>query len=371
MYIDTDEKLQKLCKTLDKAKIIYFDTEFMRERTFYPVLCLIQLSDGKDCYAVDPLAGLDLKPLLKILTGKKTLVFHSGTQDLEILYNLTGRLPKNIFDTQIAAMVCGFGEQVGYQELVRAIVGAEIDKSHRFTDWSRRPLSVGQVNYALADVLHLPKIYETLEARLKKERRKKWLIEEEKDLMDIDNYREDPDTAWEKIRHRDKKNCHLGVLMELAKWRDLKAREVNRPRRWVMKDEVMMELAMRKPKTRDDLKNLRTLNGGLQHGEEVFAAIARGLAIPKDKQPKLKPRPKKEADQGVVELLKILLKVRAAEEKVVPRLVASNEEIDKYAAGERVPFSKGWRYEVFGKYADDFLSGKVKFGVVKGKLKIG
>jgi ribonuclease D len=369
MYIDSNEKLQKLCSKLKKAKYICLDTEFMRERSFYPELCLIQINiDGESC-AVDPMVGLDLKPLLKILTGSKLVVLHSGRQDLEILYNLTGKLPKKIFDTQIAAMVCGFGEQVGYRELVRQIAGADVDKSERYTDWSRRPLYEKQLDYALADVKYLPQIYEKLEAQLKSEKRKTWLEAEEKYLIDPKNYEDDPEDSWEKLKHRDKKSCHLGVLKEITKWREIKAREVNKPRRWVMKDDTLMEIAMRKPDSAKDLKELRSFVGvSDKFIPQILEAIEAGINLPKAKQPKLPPKPKQGADQAAIDLMKLLLKIKAAENDVVPRLVAEQHDIEKFLQGEKVPFTSGWRHEVFGKYADDLANGKLGFSLKKGKL---
>ena len=369
MYIDSNEKLQKLCSKLKKAKYICLDTEFMRERSFYPELCLIQINIDGESIAVDPMVGLDLKPLLKILTGSKLIVLHSGRQDLEILYNLTGKLPKKIFDTQIAAMVCGFGEQVGYRELVRQIAGADVDKSERYTDWSRRPLYEKQLDYALADVKYLPQIYEKLEAQLKAEKRKTWLEAEEEDLIDPKNYDDDPEDAWEKLKHRDKKVCHLGVLKEITKWREIKAREVNKPRRWVMKDDTLMEIAMRKPDSAKDLKELRSFVGvSDKFIPQILEAIEAGINLPKAKQPKLPPKPKQGADQAAIDLMKLLLKIKAAESDVVPRLVAEQHDIEKFLQGEKVPFNSGWRHEVFGKYADDLANGKLGFSLKKGKL---
>jgi ribonuclease D len=372
MFIDKQPELDKLLPKLKKAKFICLDTEFMRERSFYPILCLIQLNiDGKN-YAIDPMAGLDIKPLLKIINSTKLVIIHSGRQDLEIIYLLTGKLPKKIFDTQIAAMVCGFGEQVGYRELVKRICDEEIDKGERFTDWSRRPLSEAQVKYALADVEYLPEIYEKLSSQLKKEKRGAWLEAEEESLVDPKNYEENADEAWEKIKHRDKKYCHLGVLKEIAKWRDLKAREVDKPRRWVMKDEIVMEIALRKPASESDIKHLRGSHGVMdKYIPEVLEAVEKGLKTSKTKMPKLAPKKERNVDSSAIDLLKILLKNRAAENNVVPRLVAEAEDIEKFLEGEKVPFNKGWRHEVFGKYAEEFVKGKLKFFMQNGKLKIG
>lgn len=389
-YVDTQYELNKLCGLLIDADYICVDTEFLRERTFFPQLCLIQLGvpefqssgvkEKNDSetqklrnFAIDPLAGLDLSPLLKILTGDQLLILHSGKQDLEIIYNLANALPKNVFDTQIAAMVCGFGEQVSYVELVREFCGAAIDKSQRYTDWSKRPLSAKQIEYALADVEYLPVIYKKLSEKINTDERKVWLQEEDNWLTNPDNYRDIPDEAWERIKHRDKKNSHLGVLQEIAKWRDEKARKHDKPRRWVMKDESLIEIALRKPASVDDVKNIRNI-GSLSKGmpEEIVAAVKRGLDIPKDKLPRLKKRPQKTADAGVVDLLKLLFKLKCAESGVAPKLMGNSDDIEKLALGEANHFSTGWRYENFGKYAEKLLAGELSFSVDvnTGKLKI-
>ncbi len=366
-----------MCGLLIDADYICVDTEFLRERTFFPQLCLVQLGIPKkgkpDTYAIDPLAGLDLKPLFEILTSDKLLIFHSAKQDLEIIYNLTGKLPKNVFDTQIAAMVCGFGEQVSYQELVREFCKEEIDKSQRYTDWSKRPLSKKQIEYALADVEYLPEIYHQLSKRIDTEERKIWLEEEDRWLVETENYEDKPENAWERIKHRDKKNSHLGVLMHVAKWRDEKARENDKPRRWVMKDESLIEIALRKPQTGEDLKNIRNIGSlNRSHITEIIAAVKSGLDMPKDDLPKLKKRPQKTPDAGVLDLLKLLFKIKCAEAGVAPKLLGTTEDIEKLALGDGAHFKSGWRYEVFGQYAEKLLAGELNFAVdaMTGKLKI-
>ena len=376
-YLDTQDDLNKLCGLLIDADYICVDTEFLRERTFFPQLCLVQLGIPKkgtiDTYAVDPLGKLDLKLLFEILTSDKLLIFHSGKQDLEIIYNLTGKLPSNVFDTQIAAMVCGFGEQVSYQELVREFCGTEIDKSQRYTDWSKRPLSERQIEYALADVKHLPEIHRLLSKSIDTDERKIWLQEEDSRLVDPENYKDNPEDAWERIKHRDKKNSHLGVLQQVAKWRDDKARESDKPRRWVMKDESLIEIALRKPQTVDDLKNIRNI-GSLNKGfvTEIIKAVKTGLDMPKDQIPRLKKRPQKTPDSGVLDLLKLLFKAKCAEAGVAPKLMGTSEEIEKLALGDGAHFKTGWRYDIFGQYAEKLLAGELSFSVdaKTGKLLI-
>jgi len=372
MYIDSDEELQKLCAGLRKAKVIYFDTEFMRERSFYPKLCLIQVGYGKHQAAIDPLAKLDLKPLLKILTSAtKLLVFHSGRQDLEIIYNLTGKLPKNIFDTQLAAMVCGFGEQVSYMQLVEQICGEKIDKSQRFTDWSKRPLLKKQIDYALADVVYLPKIHDSLAGALKTQKRGKWLNAEEEALLDIKTYKENPKDAWTKIKHKGKKHADLGVLQALAEWREKEAIRKDKPRGFIIKNEILVELAIQRPKTEKAIQNFRGLgNVSRETSAKILAVIQQGCDLPDSKKPKLKPRPTRKADSGVIDMLKLLLKKTCEKEKIAPRLIADSSDLEKFALGEEAIFSKGWRYETFGKKAEQLLRGEIFFKISNGQLKI-
>jgi ribonuclease D len=370
MYIDNNEKLTELCQEIKTAKLIGFDTEFMREKTFFPILCLIQLNvNGKAC-AIDPLKT-DVKPLLEILVKAPMLIFHSGRQDLEIIFNLIGKLPKNIFDTQIAAMVCGFGEQVSYQMLVQNLLGKRVDKTERYTDWAARPLSAAQVEYALSDVIHLPEIYAKLSESLKKQNREKWFENDEASLKDIKYFEANESDAWQKIKHREKKNCHLGVLKELASWRELKARRVDRPRKRVLSDDAVIEIALRKPKTKEELTRMRSFGHHREETiKEILLVVQKGLGMADESIPKLKPRPKKEADAGTVELLKIILKTQCNKNDVAQKLVATTEEIEQFVLGEKPDFLNGWKYDVFGKYAEDLLAGKTKLFVENGRMKI-
>ena len=370
MYIDTQEKLQELCKELKTAKLVGFDTEFMREKTFFPILCLIQLNVNDKAYAVDPLK-IDVKALLEILVEAPLLIFHSGRQDLEIIYNLIGKLPKNIFDTQIAAMVCGFGEQVSYQMLVQNILNKRVDKTERYTDWAARPLSKGQIEYALSDVIHLPEIYAKLNESLTRDKRDKWFENEEGPLKDQKYFAENASEAWQKVKHREKKNCHLGVLKEIAAWRELKARRVDRPRKRVLSDDALIEIALRKPKTKEELTRMRSFGS---HRDETIAEILKvvekGMGTSDDNMPKMKPRPKKEADAGTLELLKIILKTQCSKNEVAPKLVATTDELEQFILGEKPDFLNGWKYEIFGKFAEDLLAGKTKLFVENGRMKI-
>lgn len=376
MYIDNNDDLQKLCSELDGAKEIFFDTEFMRERTYYPKLCLIQIGyisktpsqeegDGGGNYAIDPLAGMDLTPLLEKLVSRETLlIFHSGRQDLEIIFNEIGKLPENIFDTQIAAMVCGFGEQVSYAQLVDKFAGEKIDKSQRFTDWSKRPLSDKQIQYALNDVIYLPKIYEGLKTSLAEDGRDQWLTQEVAGLINPASYDEDPMETWKKIKSKGTRNLDLGVLQHLSAWRDLRARKVDKPRRFLIKDEVLVGVANNIPKNIDELKNFRGIgNVSRETLEKMMEAIAKGQATEEDDKPQLKARPRHHADGYVVDLLKLLLKRTCSEKNVAAKLIASSSDLEAFALGKEVKFSEGWRYDVFGKQAEALLNGEIKFSV--------
>lgn len=375
-YIDSKIALKNLCDELKKAKIIFFDTEFMREKTYYPLLCLIQLGyehEGEHKFvAVDPLAKLDLEPLLKILTSAtKRIVFHSGSQDLEILYNLNKKLPKKIFDTQIAAMVCGFGEQVSFAQLVEKLTKQKVDKSQRFTDWSKRPLSKKQIQYALNDVIYLQPIYEKLTQELKQTKRAEWVEEEESVLTKISTYKEDPTNAWKRIKSRGKNNVDLGILQEIAKWREEKAIQRNLPRRFVMKDEIMIEIAAHTPKDVDSLKNMRGIgNVSRETLQKIWDAIIAGQKLPPSKKPILKPRPKHHSNPYVVDMLRILLKNICDENNVAPKLVASGQDLELFAQGEEVQFTDGWRKKIFGSPATKLLKGKLKFSIKNNQFNI-
>jgi ribonuclease D len=371
MYIDTQESLQKLCDKLSSADKIFFDTEFIRERTFYPNLCLVQIGVDNELYAVDPLQ-VNVQPLLELLVSCETLlVLHSGRQDLEILYNATGKLPRNVFDTQIAATVCGFGEQVGYQQLVGRLAGQDIDKSQRFTDWSKRPLSAQQIDYALKDVEYLPGIYEKLNSQIEKEGRKKWLLEDEKALLDVKSYEEDPDNAWTKIKSKNKRHADVTVLRELAKWRDNEAKTQNKPRRRIVSDDILIEFAIQKPKTAQALERFRKIgNVSRETMQTLQDIVIKADELPKELHQKGK-RPQKDSfDEEVLDLLKLLLKFNSTKMGVVPKLIASSEDLASFVRGEEVQFLEGWRYTSFGQDAEKLLSGDLSFKVNGNKFEV-
>lgn len=371
-------ELEALCERLAKADFITVDTEFLRDSTYWPKLCLLQVAGPDDVAAVDTLApDLDLTPLLALFDDPRLVkVLHSARQDMEIFFHLTGRLPAPIFDTQVAAMVCGFGESVGYDTLVRKMTGAHVDKSSRFTDWSRRPLAERQLNYALADVTHLRKIYRKLERQLTKTGRAGWLEEEMAILTSPDTYRLEPDQAWRRLKTRSNDRRYLAVLHALAAWREQEAQQRNVPRGRVLRDEQLFDIAAHRPTSEEELARSRGLNKDMARGrlgKAILEAVAQGLALP-DKQ---LPRPvvKQSAPNGsgpLIDLLKVLLKLRCDEHDVAQKLIANTADLEQIAADSKadVPALKGWRYDIFGRDALALKSGDVALSAAGSKIKI-
>jgi ribonuclease D len=373
-------ELAGFCERLSGAELIAVDTEFMRERTYWPKLCLVQVAGPHEAAAIDPLAdGIDLAPLFTLLRAPETLkVFHAARQDLEIFHRLMGgELPRPVFDTQVAAMVCGFGDQVSYETLVAKLAKARIDKSSRFTDWSLRPLSPRQIEYAIADVVHLVPVYRKLAARLRSTSRGEWLAEEMAALTDPAKYATDPSQAYRRVKSRSGSGRMLAVLRELAAWRERDAQSRDVPRAWVLRDEAMLEIAHHTPKTIDDLARTRGLARKVAEsgaGEAVLAAVARGLAVPEAEWPE--PDLRREVPRGVAaiaDLLKVLLKMKCDEADVAQRLVASSEEVEMIAAlGEDadVPALHGWRRQVFGEDALKIREGDLALAIRGRKLAL-
>jgi ribonuclease D len=346
------------------------DTEFLRERTYYSKLCLIQLAyqdeHGDDAVLVDPLAGeLSLEPLYDLFRDHGVVkVFHAARQDLEIFYVDKGVIPEPLFDTQVAAMVCGFGEQVGYETLVRKIAKADLDKSSRFTDWSRRPLTDAQAQYAVGDVTYLRDIYEFLSAQLAKSGRAKWVQEELGVLQDPATYEADPDDAWKRVKTRNSSGRFLGIVRELARFRETYAQERDVPRSRVYKDDALVELASTKPQSEQDLGRSRLLLREARRGdiaEGILTAVKVGLAVPNDALPVVDTsRAKMQVNPAIADMLRVLLKSKSEEEGVAPKLIASSSDLDALAAGHRdVMALRGWRKEVFGSDALLLCDGKI------------
>lgn len=363
--------LAAFCDRLSQTEFVTVDTEFMRETTYWAKLCLVQMAGPDEAHCVDPLApGINLKPLYDLLANPKVLkVFHAGRQDLEIFYTATTQVPTPIFDTQIAAMVCGFGDQVGYETLVAKLAGAHLDKSQRFTDWSQRPLTDRQVKYALGDVTHLRKVYAALSKKLEKSGRLPWLQEETDTLTDPATYRVEPREAWRRIRARTRAPRLLCVLRELASWRELTAQALDMPRQRVAKDDALLELAASMPVTADDIKRSRlakSLASG-KYVDGVLAAIAKGRSVPENECPKPDRHDSGDnpAPRAIVELLKLLLKTKSDSHHVAQRLIATSDDVEAIALDDQadVPALHGWRRELFGEDALKLKHGKLAIGL--------
>lgn len=376
LITDTDS-LAALCKRLADAPFVTVDSEFMRENTYYPDLCLVQVASPDEAAALDPKApGLDLTPLLELLTKADVLkVFHAGGQDLEIIYNLTGTVPSPMFDTQVAAMALGMGEQVSYINLVAAMTGAKLDKGARFTDWARRPLDDRQLDYAIGDVTHLAELFPKMLDRLKRTGRGEWLDEEMARISDPSSYANDPDTAWTRMRLPNRKPEVLGRLKALAAWREREAQSKDVPRGRIVKDETLADIAGNPPRKQEDLARVRGLSNAWasnEIGKRMMAALANAQPLPPaEMPPKDGNRPGLGSEASLVaDLLKLLLKIRAKEADIAPRLIGRADELEAIAAGARdsLPILQGWRYEVFGRDAIALVEGRLGFAVRNGRL---
>ncbi|MBC6441659.1 MAG: ribonuclease D [Rhodobacteraceae bacterium] len=377
----TTAALAEFCGRAARHDYVTVDTEFLRERTYYPKLCLVQLAfpgDGTDdAVLVDPLADrLDLGPLYQLFGNENVVkVFHAARQDLEIFYIDAGVLPKPFFDTQIAAMVCGYGEQAGYETLVRKVAHASLDKSSRFTDWARRPLSDMQKAYALADVTHLRVIYEKLRTRLDQSGRTSWVTEEVQALLDPDTYRSEPEDAWRRIRTRSASPRFLAYVKELAAFRESYAQAHNIPRNRVIRDDALMELATTRPKDQADLGKSRLLLREARKGDiaaGLIAAVKRAAELPDDALPKVPPAQKKpQGMDALSDLLRVLLKARADGAGVAQKLIATASDLDDVLLSDGDhPVFHGWRNEIFGKDAAALISGEIALGAEGNMVKV-
>jgi ribonuclease D len=374
--ITTTRELAETCVRLAAHPYVAVDTEFLREQTFWPVLCLIQMAGPNDELIVDPLApGIDLKPFYQLMANERVVkVFHAGRQDIEIVYAKAGLIPHPIFDTQVAAMVCGFGEAVSYVNLVKKVANIDLDKSSRFTDWSRRPLSATQLRYALADVTHLREIYAHLTAELEATGRAHWLTEEMATLTDPSTYETRPEDAWKRLKLRVKNRRSLAVLIELAAWRERLAQNLDVPRGRILRDEPLYDIANQAPTDPQMLGQLRTLSEGFARSaraKEIIDAVRRGLARDPKTVPPLRVGQGLSAEAtALVDLLRVLLKACAARNRVAPRLIADSEDLERIAAegDPDVPVLRGWRRELFGADALKLKRGELALTVANGEV---
>ena len=374
--ITTTSALTETCSRLAEGDFVAVDTEFMREQTFWPDLCLIQLAGPDEEAIVDPMAaGIDLKPFYDLMADTRVVkVFHAARQDVEIVFCEAGLIPTPIFDTQIAAMVCGFGESVSYVNLVKKITGRDLDKSSRFTDWSRRPLTDKQLVYALGDVTHLRDIYIALKTELENTGRASWLDEEMADLTAPSTYESHPENAWQRLKMRVKNRKALAVLIELAAWRERLAQAQDVPRGRILRDEALYDIANQQPTSPEKLSELRTLSDGFarsQRARDIIDAVARGLERdPKTVPPLTHSQPMTAEATATIELLKVLLKAAAARHRVAPRLIANSEDLERIAseAEPDVAAMKGWRRQLFGDDALKLKRGELALTLSKGEV---
>ena len=370
--ITTSAELLKFCQSLKGEPFVTVDTEFMRENTYWPQLCLVQVAGKDEAAAIDALApGIDLAPLFDLMDAPETLkVFHAARQDVEIFYHLMGRVPAPLFDTQVAAMVCGFGDQVGYENLISKLTKARIDKSSRFTDWSRRPLSDKQIAYALSDVTHLRDAYRKLAKQLEQNGREAWLESEMSILTSASTYEGDPDQAFKRIKSRNPKPRVAVLLKELAAWREREAQRRDMPRNRVLRDDALLEIAHHAPKDPTELARTRGLGERMAKGPggaEILKAVQRGLAVPDADLPRAPKKPDLPSGIGPVsDLLKVFLKMICEETGVAQKLIANASDIDQisaYGAEADVPAMHGWRFELFGEAALKLRSGEMGLAI--------
>ena len=374
--ITTTAELAAACKRMSHFDVVTVDTEFMRETTYWPKLCVIQLASPEEAVIVDAMApDIDLDPFFKLMKNEKIIkVFHAARQDIEIVYHLGGLIPHPVFDTQVAAMVCGFGDSISYDQLVQRVSGARIDKSSRFTDWARRPLSDKQIEYALADVTHLRDVYKALSARLAEQSRTEWVREEMEVLTSPDTYRMEPEHAWKRLKLRVRKPVELAILQELAAWREREAQSRDVPRNRVIKDDAVYEIAQQQPTTPAALAQLRTVPKGFERSraaEEILAAVKRALALPKEQLPKVpKHRPMPNGNGAAVDLLKVLLKMTSETHGVAAKVIATVDDLEAIAADDSadVPALHGWRRELFGEAALKLKRGAIALAVRKNHV---
>ncbi|RDJ21513.1 ribonuclease D [Bosea caraganae] len=375
--ITTTQDLADACARLAQHPFVTVDTEFLRETTYYPKLCLIQLASPDEAVLVDPLAPeLDLAPFLALMTDEKVVkVFHAARQDLEIVWIIGKLIPTPLFDTQVAAMVCGYGDSVGYEQLANDLAKARIDKSSRFTDWSRRPLTEAQLVYAESDVTHLRAIYLALAEDLAASGRESWVAEEMAVLNSPGTYEVKPENAWQRLKGRIRKPKELALLMEVAAWREREAQSRDVPRQRVLKDDAMMDIVQRGPRSVEALAELRSVPNGFERsraGGEVLAAIERGNALDPKTLPRLERERGRPSNGAVLDLLKVLLKATADAERVAPKIIASSDDLEAISFDDEadVPALQGWRREVFGEKALALKNGGLSLKIVRGRVTV-
>lgn len=375
MLIAASSDLAEFIGRIRGSDVLAVDAEFMRERTYYPRLCLLQLATDEEAVAVDALSAADLGLLAPVMLDPHvTKVFHAGTQDIEILHRVLGTPPAPVFDTQVAATLAGFGSQVSYQDLVSSVLGVRLDKGQRFTDWSARPLSEAQVGYALDDVRHLPRLYREMRARLERAGRLGWLAEEFERMADPATYEVDPGEQFKRVkRAASLKGQQLAVLREVAAWREREAQKRDVPKRWLAADETLVEIARRAPRSQDELTGIRGMSDQVlrRHGRDILAAVERGLAVPRHEWPLLPAKARTDVKAEVVDLMAAVVRVRAREHGVAPALLASRDDLEAFAQGDaKSSLASGWRHAMVGADLEGLLRGEVVLGVERGTVRM-
>jgi len=377
IFVDTGDALRTLCTRLEQSRWLAIDTEFMREKSYYPVFCLLQVADDRLAACIDPLAIEDLSPLRQLLFDERiTKVFHAGRQDLEILYLLWGDLPSPVFDTQLAAALFGLGDQVGYGALVEQLLKKRLAKGHARTDWSRRPLDDAQVRYAFDDVIYLGRLYEELSSRLAEKNRLHWLEADFRELVEPRTYEIDARSAWARVKgNQYLKGVELAILQEIAEWRELEAMKSDRPKRWILKDEVMIDLARRRPKDLEALARIRGLEPGVvkRRGERLLELVQRGLQRPeaswpesRGAAPRLSPR-----QEAMTDLLMCALRLIGEQNEITASALGTRKDLERLVSGDDgVPLLHGWRAEIAGETLVAVLEGRLTPRVVDGGLTL-
>ena len=373
--ITTTAELTSVCARLAKHPVITVDTEFLRETTYYPLLCVVQMASPDEAVAVDALAdGIDLKPFFDLMSNEAILkVFHAARQDIEIIWHQASIIPHPIFDTQVAAMVLGYGDSIAYDALVERVTGHRPDKTHRFTDWSRRPLTNDQLEYAVADVTHLRDVFAALDADLKKRRRSDWVSEEMEVLTSPKTYDFHPERAWERLKSRVRKPKDLAVLMEVAAWREQEAQSRDVPRSRVLKDDAVGDIATHAPTSLERLATLRSLPKGFEKskwGADIVAAVQRGLARDPHTLPKIEKPRNNSNGAAIVELLKVLLRMTSERHAVASKVIATVDDLEQIAADDKADVGAlhGWRRELFGEAALALKHGQLALAIEKGRV---
>jgi ribonuclease D len=373
--ITTTSELAAVCRRMAALPFATVDTEFLRETTYYPLLCVAQMASADEAVVIDALAAeIDLAPFFELMADEKVMkVFHAARQDIEIVWHRAKLIPQPIFDTQVAAMVLGYGDSISYDQLVQRITGDVLDKSYRFTDWTRRPLSEAQLSYAVSDVTHLRQVYTALVDDLGRRGRVDWVLEEMQVLTSADTYRMDPENAWRRLKTRVRKPKELGVLIEVAAWREREAQARDVPRSRVLKDEVVGDIAVQAPNTLEKLKHLRSLPKGFERSrtaEGIVAAVMRGLERDAKTLPQLARLPPPVNGTAVVELLKVLLRMISERHHVAAKVIATVDDLERIAADDdaAVPALTGWRRELFGERALALKHGKLSLAIERGRV---